>query len=134
LSNFLAVSFIEGFKAFLCLPEKLGLEEFIPQMPKGMEGMVQEHARTAISHYGHHLFFHIAAVAMDGAFSASGFAFAKLAFVQACVGILQELPAVGTQAFGVAVRAAVETYHFLHRALFIFYSMLHRKQECAKCI
>lgn len=71
---------------------------------------------------------------MDGAFSAGALVFAKLAFVQARMGILQELLAVGTQAFGVAVRAAVETYHFLHRALFIFYSMLHRKQECAICV
>lgn len=71
---------------------------------------------------------------MDGAFSASGFAFAKLAFVQTRMGILQELLAVGTQAFCAVVCAAVETYHFLYRALFVFYSMLHRKQECAKCV
>jgi hypothetical protein len=69
---------------------------------------------------------------MDGAFSAGALVFAKLTFVQACVGILQELLAVGTQAFCAVVCAAVEAYHFLYRALFVFYSILHRKQECAK--
>ena len=71
---------------------------------------------------------------MDGAFSAGTLVFAKLAFVQARMGILHELLAVGTQAVGAVVRATEEAYHFLYRALFVFYSMLHRKQECVRCV
>ena len=59
-------------------------------MPNGHDGVVQEHARTGISHHLAYLLAHGRLVAMHGASGATGFILAKLATLQALVGIIQQ--------------------------------------------
>ena len=59
-------------------------------MPNGHDGVVQEHARTGIAHHLPYLLAHGRLVAMHGASGATGFVLAKLAMLQALVGIIQQ--------------------------------------------
>ena len=59
-------------------------------MPYGKNRIVQEHARTGITHNLTYLLAHSRLIAMHRATSATGFILAKLAMLQTLVGIIQQ--------------------------------------------
>lgn len=82
--------------------------------------MVEQHARTGIAHYRTHPFTHTGAVTMDGTLLAGRLLLAIAAMRKACVGILQQLPAVGAKRGVAFSTAAIQGNHLLHHALFFF--------------
>lgn len=95
-------------------------------MLDGMQRIAEKHSGACISHHGLHFLFHIAAVAMHGAFAAGSFLFSKAAKLQAPMGILQKLLAIFTQTRCVPIAPTIKTYHLLYCALLIFYPGLHK--------
>ena len=66
-------------------------------MPYGHDGVVQEHARTGISHHLAYLLAHGRLIAMHRTSGATGFVLAKLAMLQTLVGIIQQGLALGAE-------------------------------------
>ena len=62
-------------------------------MPDGGDWVMPYHSRACPSHHFAYPFPHIVAVAVDGAFLASGFVLAEPAMLQPRLGVLQQLRA-----------------------------------------
>ena len=76
--------------SFFYLPLRELRPQEIPQMPNGHDGIVQEHAWTRIAHHLPYLLAHGRLVAMHRASGATGLVLAKLAMLQALMGIIQQ--------------------------------------------
>ena len=66
-------------------------------MPYGKNRIVQEHARTGITHNLTYLLAHSRLIAMHRATSATGFLITELAMLQTLMGISQEFLTLGTE-------------------------------------
>ena len=97
-------------------------------MAQGSHWIVEDHPRTAVSHYFADAFFHVRAVAVDRAFAACGFLLAVRAASQALCGILPQRGALRAEfPFAAAVvLAAVKAYHKADSALFALNSACHQ--------
>lgn len=65
-------------------------------MLEGSQWMMEQHARSGITHYGAHPFSHCGLVAMYGTFAAGLFPVAERTVVKSRMGIVQQFFACGT--------------------------------------
>jgi len=64
------------------------LLQFSYDMFDGSNRVIQNHPRTSPTHHFAHSFFHLGAIAVDGALLASWLVFTKLASFQSCSSVL----------------------------------------------
>ena len=80
-------------------------------MLDGFEGMVEHHPRACPSHHSPHALTHVRLIAVNGTLLTGGFAFAKLASAETCLGILEQFGTVATEHLVSLASPAIEPYH-----------------------
>ena len=91
-------------------------------MLDGFEGMVEHHPRACPSHHSPHTLAHVGLIAVNGALLAGGFAFAKLASVETCLGIPEQFGTVATEHLVPLASPAIEPHHQTYHPLLLLYS------------
>jgi hypothetical protein len=98
-----------------------GADFFFPEVFQGHDGVFFDHSWACVPHYFEDFLPHFGFVAVDLALGTYAFVVAERAFVQAVMGVFEQIGAIGAKLFSAGVLVmAVKPDHYRDCGLFFF--------------